>query len=246
MLVSVVPAPIRPDTQLTNGTDAEDNPPSTCSVDLNRDCGAGGCIVSAIANYVCTFLFSFADPVRKISSADRSSDQTQRVNDRRYSIAHRKEYLEFLVHFIGDITQPLHAEAKAVGGNQIPVLWAGNPTNLHSTWDTQMVEKDAGGYDSAATAAFANRLIAAIDSGAYASQKASWISCSDVATASACALNWAQDANRINCGYVLKVDQTNQELSGAYYTGAKPYIELQIAKGGYRLGTWINRLAAAA
>lgn len=32
--------------------DAEDNPPSACSVDLNRDCGAGGCIVSAIANYV--------------------------------------------------------------------------------------------------------------------------------------------------------------------------------------------------
>ena len=32
--------------------DAEDNPPSACSVDLNRDCGAGGCVVSAIANYV--------------------------------------------------------------------------------------------------------------------------------------------------------------------------------------------------
>ena len=32
--------------------DAEDNPPSACSVDLNRDCGTGGCVVSAIANYV--------------------------------------------------------------------------------------------------------------------------------------------------------------------------------------------------
>ena len=32
--------------------DALDNPPSTCSVDTARDCGAGGCIVSAIANYV--------------------------------------------------------------------------------------------------------------------------------------------------------------------------------------------------
>lgn len=37
-----------------DSVDAEDSPPSTCSVDLNRDCGgAGGCIVSAIANYVC-------------------------------------------------------------------------------------------------------------------------------------------------------------------------------------------------
>ena len=61
-----------------------------------------------------------------------------------------------------------------------------------------------------------------------------------------CALAWAQDANSINCQYVLKDDKTNQELSGAYYTGAKPIIEQQIAKGGYRLGTWINNLAAAA
>ena len=35
--------------------DAEDNPPSACSVDLNRDCGTGGCVVSAIANYVGSF-----------------------------------------------------------------------------------------------------------------------------------------------------------------------------------------------
>ena len=32
--------------------DAEDNPPTSCSVDTTRDCGAGGCVVSAITNYV--------------------------------------------------------------------------------------------------------------------------------------------------------------------------------------------------
>ena len=32
--------------------DAEDNPPTSCSVETTRDCGAGGCVVSAIANYV--------------------------------------------------------------------------------------------------------------------------------------------------------------------------------------------------
>lgn len=109
-----------------------------------------------------------------------------------------------------------------------------------------MVEKDAGGYGAAVITSFSNKLIAAIDSGAYASQKASWISCTNIKTASACALSWAQDANTINCAYVLKVDETNQELDGPYYTGAKPYIEQQIAKAGYRLGTWVNNLAAAA
>lgn len=32
--------------------DALDNPPSSCGVDLARDCGPKGCIVSAMANYV--------------------------------------------------------------------------------------------------------------------------------------------------------------------------------------------------
>ncbi|KAK8080567.1 hypothetical protein PG997_008385 [Apiospora hydei] len=31
--------------------DAQDSLPSSCGVDLARDCGEGGCIVSAIANY---------------------------------------------------------------------------------------------------------------------------------------------------------------------------------------------------
>ena len=63
---------------------------------------------------------------------------------------------------------------------------------------------------------------------------------------STCALQWAQDANAYNCQYVLKANETGQELSGAYYTGAKPIIEIQLAKAGYRLAAWINALAAAA
>lgn len=36
--------------------DANDKPPSSCSVDFDRDCGDEGCSVSAIANYVCETL----------------------------------------------------------------------------------------------------------------------------------------------------------------------------------------------
>lgn len=32
--------------------DAEDNPPDSCGVKYARDCGAAGCIVGAISNYV--------------------------------------------------------------------------------------------------------------------------------------------------------------------------------------------------
>ncbi len=41
--------------------DANDSLPSSCSVDLDRDCGAGGCVVSAIANYVSVKLPSIGD-----------------------------------------------------------------------------------------------------------------------------------------------------------------------------------------
>ena len=155
--------------------------------------------------------------------------------------------MEFLIHFLGDITQPLHDESELVGGNDIPVTWDGEDTNLHACWDTQMVEKLAGGENSTATVtSFSNTLIAEIDNGKFASQKASWISCSNVNTASACALQWAQDANALNCQYVLQKNETGVELDGTYYTGAVPYIELQLSKGGYRLGAWLNALAAAA
>ena len=47
-----------------------------------------------------------------------------------------------------------------------------------------MVEQDAGGGNTTAVLmAFAAKLEAAIDTGAYASQKASWVQCSNVATA---------------------------------------------------------------
>lgn len=180
-----------------------------------------------------------------ISEADLEQ-QTQRVNDRRYSLPHRKQYLEFLIHFLGDVTQPLHDEAEALGGNQIPVAWVGEATNLHATWDTQMVEKAAGGGNTTAILnAFASKLEARINTGAYKAQKSSWVACANIKTAAACALSWAQDANAFNCQYVLKANETNQELSGSYYIGAQPIIELQIAKGGYRLAAWVNALAAA-
>lgn len=108
-----------------------------------------------------------------------------------------------------------------------------------------MVEKLAGGSSASVETSFAQTLIADIDSGIYSSQAASWINCTDITNAEACALTWAQDANVINCEFVLKDDETGQELDGDYYTGAAPYVSLQIAKAGYRLGAWLNNIAAA-
>lgn len=50
-------------------------------------------------------------------------------------------YLKLLVHFIGDIHQPLHTGRKEDrGGNSIDLFWFGKRTNLHRLWDTDLIE----------------------------------------------------------------------------------------------------------
>jgi hypothetical protein len=58
----------------------------------------------------------------------------------------RIEALKFLVHFIGDIHQPMHAVLEARGGNDIHVVEFGSPQcgtrlcNLHYEWDVGLIE----------------------------------------------------------------------------------------------------------
>ena len=55
--------------------------------------------------------------------------------------------LTFLVHFVGDIHQPLHVgRANDLGGNRISVNWFGEVTNLHSVWDEGLIESENLSY----------------------------------------------------------------------------------------------------
>lgn len=66
----------------------------------------------------------------------------------------RREALKFLIHFIGDLHQPLHAGfAEDRGGNDIPVIHKGELSNLHRYWDTLILEPYSQRYSSAEYAA---------------------------------------------------------------------------------------------
>lgn len=55
------------------------------------------------------------------------------------------EALRFLVHFIGDLHQPLHAGKRDdLGGNRVTVHWfrSVEATNLHSVWDDLLIEQE--------------------------------------------------------------------------------------------------------
>lgn len=55
--------------------------------------------------------------------------------------------LSFLVHLMGDLSQPLHVGGTDLGGNKVDVDWMGRwKTNLHSTWDEEMVDHERLSY----------------------------------------------------------------------------------------------------
>jgi len=218
--------------------DAQDNPPTSCSVSQSRDCASGRCILSAISNY------------------------TNRVVDTTLSAAQRQEALKFLDHFIGDIGQPLHVEALSVGGNAISVTCSGSTTNLHALWDAGIINKLLPANYGNSVTTWANTLATRIKTGTYASSAASWISCSSptavarrsilddlsgflrprAITPLHCPLVWAQDSNTFDCSFVFGYTTGSDLCTSSYYTNAVPIIETQIAKQGYRLAAWLNVL----
>src|SRR5690606_36239731 len=52
----------------------------------------------------------------------------------------KAEALKSLIHFVGDVHQPLHVSfARDRGGNDVKVTFLGRETNLHRVWDTGLI-----------------------------------------------------------------------------------------------------------
>ncbi len=63
------------------------------------------------------------------------------IKDKKSSKKDKAFYLKMLVHLIGDLHQPLHIGLEEDrGANRFNVKWFGQKTNLHSVWDTKMIE----------------------------------------------------------------------------------------------------------
>jgi len=52
-----------------------------------------------------------------------------------------EEALKFLVHFLGDLHQPLHLTGRNKGGNNDKVRWDGRLAKFHAVWDSQIIAK---------------------------------------------------------------------------------------------------------
>lgn len=118
----------------------------------------------------------------------------------------RRDALKFLVHFVGDIEQPMHTGyAKDRGGNSVKLTYNGRSTNLHAVWDSGLLD----GGSAARVAALP------------APQPGS----TDPA-------QWAQESCRIAVGAYPSSSVIGADYTAKY----RPVAEAQLRLAGERLG----------
>jgi nuclease S1 len=148
------------------------------------------------------------------------------LGDENASTADRLEALKWLVHFVGDLHQPLHAVEEAHGGNDIKLPVFGSPKcgdydcNLHWTWDTLLLEHT--GLSEEDYVARLNELI---------SQKHL------EKQSGGTAVDWANESH-LQARHIL--DMKPASVDEAYYRANIDLVNEKLALGGLRLATLLN------
>ncbi|MDP8984707.1 MAG: S1/P1 nuclease [Pseudomonadota bacterium] len=142
----------------------------------------------------------------------------------------RRVALQFVLHFVGDLHQPLHAgDDHDQGGNGKFATAAGIPANnLHHDWDTEFVAR-LGASDTE----IAQRLIAQITPAA----RARW--------SGGTPADWAMGSYSVAKSYaygLLPAPQppNHYQLSAGYVTEATTVTAEQLSKAGVRLALLLN------
>lgn len=160
------------------------------------------------------------DIVRAINEQVKVLADTNMQNDRR-ALA-----LKMLVHFLGDIHQPMHlGHASDRGGNSWYVKYFNSSANLHGVWDSRLPES------------------------AHKWSYTEWQQQIDRATPSETAEilaeaypeHWAEETYEI-CKNVYASTPVNTNITYDYIAEWTPVIEKQFLRGGLRLADMLNTL----
>jgi len=200
-------------------------PPDAKAYDRDRDCPRQPNVAAGSRNDV------WRDCI-----VDRIKYHEDRLADRTLDRADRATALKFLVHFIGDIHQPLHATAIERGGNGVLISFFGSetcgtdparqtPCNLHSAWDTLMIAR-RGLSDGA----FLKVLDGRVTRDRLLNQP--------VGTPA----EWAMESLTLSNAILLPQRGSVDE---AYYTKNISVIEERLARAGARLAQVLNRALTA-
>ncbi|GGB43739.1 endonuclease [Sphingomonas metalli] len=133
--------------------------------------------------------------------------------------------LRFIVHIVGDLQQPLHTgNGVDHGGNEVPVTLFGLKTNLHSVWDSGLIDQEQLSYSE-----WTQYLLAKIKP----QQVVGWSSPNS--------LVWIAESTILRDA----IYPSTPNLSYAYTFQNHAIIEQQLEKGGLRIAAYLNRLFVA-
>jgi hypothetical protein len=78
-------------------------------------------------------------------------EQEKLIGDPSVSKEKKAEALKFIVHFVGDLHQPMHVSREEdKGGNTIQLNYEGQGTNLHAVWDSKLIDHQGLDYEQLA------------------------------------------------------------------------------------------------
>jgi len=162
------------------------------------------------------------NPAGDVLSAYESFMATLKSKDS--SKAEKAHALKFLIHIVGDMHQPMHfGHARDHGGNRVTVIWFREVTNLHSVWDTHLIEGEKLSFTE-----WANSLDKASPDQVARYQKAN-------------VMDWVHEGLALREG-IYEVGDRN--FSWNYVYKYRPLVREQLLKGGLRLAGILNKLYA--
>jgi hypothetical protein len=172
------------------------------------------------------------DPRRACARDDCVVAQINRdiavLHDPKAPHAAKIDALRFLIHFVGDLHQPLHAaDRRDKGGNGLIVFLKNRRTNLHRVWDEDLVE--ALGPDPGAVAG-------SIETGLSPQDKAK--------LAAGTPVDWANESFSVAAKeiYARIPSRGPVRLPRDYARRENAVVRLQLARAGIRLATLLNAI----
>lgn len=147
------------------------------------------------------------------------------IKDKNTSNDDKTFYLKLLVHFVGDLHQPLHVgRGSDKGGNDIKVKWFGENSNLHRVWDEDMINHFGMSYTE-----LANDLPYKTKEEIEAIKKGSL-------------LDWVYESQQIAQTIVYPSVKPDENLSYRYQYNNFGTVKQQLQKAGFRLAKILDDL----
>jgi hypothetical protein len=167
---------------------------------------------------------------------DKSNEFEKVLADHKAPKEKRVEALKFLVHFVGDLHQPLHCAERNhdKGGNARLVFFLDQQraTNLHSVWDTSILLHRKGRTRVLDYALALNRKITKEESAQWKKGTVE---------------EWTNQSHELAVKVVyagIPVDGPPPKLDQAYVDRAADVVDQQLQMGGVRLAMSLNRCFA--